>query len=198
MIALIVNRIKTTEEEEFLSIYGALFEEFNFNGLSSCYFYLLFAVRRYSIIVAILFFSNGLFQIFVSFIFSMIVIIIQASLYLLFVSPFKDKINQTSLVLNEALTAAFYGYFLFQSLKLIGNDSTTQGDNCIKIIEVALGINCVFGVISGVYNVFQVVKNFRKRKIVPINNNFVTKINYNDTKAADNNLETKKMKENFK
>ena len=198
MIALIVKRIKTTEAEEFLSKYGALFEQFNFKGLSSCYFYLIFAVRRYSIIAAILFFSNPLFQILISFIFSIIVIVNQTCLYLLFVSPFKDKINQTSLVFNEALTAAFYGYFLFQSLKLIGNDSTTQGDNCIKIIDVALGINCVFGVISGVYNVFQVVKNFRKRKIVPINNNFVTKINYNDTKAADNNLETKKMKENFK
>ena len=191
MIALIVKRIKTTEAEEFLSKYGALFEQFNFKGLSSCYFYLIFAVRRYSIIAAILFFSNPLFQILISFIFSIIVIVNQTCLYLLFVSPFKDKINQTSLIFNEALTGAFYAYFALQSLMFIAYDSNTQGDNCIKIIEIALGINCVFGVISGIYNVYQIVQKYRKRKVVSINNNCVIQTYNNSIKASNNNLETK-------
>ena len=95
LMALIAKRVKITEKEEenFLSNYGALFEEFKYNGLSSCYFYLIFIIRRYAIIAAILFFTTPLFKLLVSFVFSIIVKFIQTSLYLIFVSLCKDKIN---------------------------------------------------------------------------------------------------------
>ena len=191
LIVLIARRVKTTEEEIFLANYGTLFEEFEFNGLSSCYFYLIFVIRRYSTIAAVLFFSSPLFKILISFLFSLIVIVTQTSLYLLFVNPCKDKINQVYLILNEALTAVFYGYLVLQLLEIIYYDSTTQGEICIKVIEVALGLNCVFGLISGFWNAYQFFKNCRKRKIVPFNNfNTQSTINYyeNSNKNLDTNL----------
>ena len=166
--------MKTTQEQEkkFLENYGTLFEEFNFTGLSSCYFYLIFIARRYALIASILFFSTPLFKILVSFVFSIIVFIIQTSLYLLCVNPCKDKINQIYLILNETLTGVFYGYITLQFLGIIEYDKVTQGDMCIKMIQLALGLNCLFGLIGGFYNVFQFFKNRNKRKVVPINKNF--------------------------
>ena len=157
LMALIAKRVKITEKEEenFLSNYGALFEEFKYNGLSSCYFYLIFIIRRYAIIAAILFFTTPLFKLLVSFVFSIIVKFIQTSLYLIFVSLCKDKINQIYLILNEALTAIFYGYVGLQFLNVVDYDQSTQGYNCIKMIEVSLGLNCVFGLISGFYNAYR-------------------------------------------
>ena len=76
------------------------------------------------------------------------------------------------MILNEALTAFFYGYIGLQYLDIINYDKTTQGMNCIKIIGVALGLNAVFGLISGFYNVYQFVKRSMKRKVVPLQNNF--------------------------
>jgi hypothetical protein len=137
--------VKTAQEQEehFLANYGTLFEEFNFTGLSSCYFYLIFIARRYALIASILFFSTPLFKILVSFVFSIIVFIIQTSLYLLCVNPCKDKINQIYLILNEALTGVFYGYIAFQFLGIIEYDKVTQGDMSIKMIQLALGLNCL-------------------------------------------------------
>ena len=174
LIVLRVKRVKTAQEQEehFLANYGTLFEEFNFTGLSSCYFYLIFIARRYALIASILFFSTPLFKILVSFVFSIIVFIIQTSLYLFFVNPCKDKINQIYLILNEALTGVFYGYIAFQFLGIIEYDKVTQGDMSIKMIQLALGLNCLFGLIGGFYNVFQFFKNRNKRKVVPINKNF--------------------------
>ena len=173
LVTLIAKRVKTTKEEEknFLANYGTLFEEFNFTGLSSCYFYLIFITRRYALIASILFFSTPLFKILVSFVFSIIVFVIQTSLYFLCVNPCKDKINQIYLILNEALTSVFYAYIAFQFLGIIENDEVSQGDKCIKMIQVALGLNCMFGLISGFYNVFQFFQNCDKRKVIPINKN---------------------------
>ena len=160
LIVLIVKRVKTAQEQEehFLANYGTLFEEFNFTGLSSCYFYLIFIARRYALIASILFFSTPLFKILVSFVFSIIVFIIQTSLFLLFVNPCKNKINQIYLILNQALTGVYYGYIAFQFLGIIEYDKVTQGYMCIIMIQVALGLNCLFGLICGFYNVFQFLK----------------------------------------
>ena len=187
LMALIAKRVKITEKEEenFLSNYGALFEEFKYNGLSSCYFYLIFIIRRYAIIAAILFFTTPLFKLLVSFVFSIIVKFIQTSLYLIFVSLCKDKINQIYLILNEALTAIFYGYVGLQFLKVVDYDQSTQGYNCIKMIEVSLGLNCVFGLISGFYNAYRYFVNRRKSKIVPKINDFFGQNNL-DTKVSAN------------
>ena len=173
LIGLIAKRVKTTEEN-FLSKFGALFEEFNYSGLSSCYFYLIFTIRRYSIVAAILFFSSPLLKIVISFLFSLIVIFSQTCLYIFFVKPYKNKINQTYMILNEALTAAFYGYVGLQFLKIISYDKATQGMNSIKIIGVTLGVNAGFGLMSGLYYVYQFVKKYMKRKIVPLENNFTS------------------------
>ena len=179
LIALIAKRVKITQEKEknFLANYGTLFEEFTFTGLSSCYFYLIFIARRYALIASILFFSTPLFKILVSFVFSIIVFVIQTSLYLIFVNPCKDKINQTYLILNEALTGVFYGYIAFQILGIVEYDEVSQGDKCIKMIQAALGLNCLFGLISGFYNVFQFFKNLNKRKVVPMTKNLFWETN---------------------
>ena len=76
------------------------------------------------------------------------------------------------MILNQALTGVYYGYIAFQFLGIIEYDKVTQGYICIIMIQVALGLNCLFGLISGFYNVFQFFKNRNKRKVVPINKNF--------------------------
>ena len=76
------------------------------------------------------------------------------------------------MILNEALTAVYYGYVGLQFLGLIYYKEATQGMNCIKIIMVALGLNGVFGLISGIYNVYQFIKKHMKRKTVPLQNAF--------------------------
>ena len=107
---MIVKRVKITTDqgqEKFLSSFGTLFQEFNYKGLSSCYFYLIFVMRRYAIVAATLFFSSALFKILVAVSFSLLVKFIQACFYLMFVEPFKDKMNQKYLILNELLTVAY-------------------------------------------------------------------------------------------
>ena len=195
MVYLISKRIKITEEIEekrFLSVFGSLFEEFEYKGLSSCYFYLIFGIRRYAMVAAILFFSSYLFKILVAFVLSMIVTFIQAVLYLVFVKPFKDKINQVYLILNETITVTFWGYIALQNLRIIEYDRLGQGLNCIKIISLALGVNILFGLMSGTYSAYQFVKKLINRQVVPINNNFTIQASYYDTESSSNPLDTKK------
>ena len=166
LIKLISKRmkIKECEEEVFLSNFGTFFEEFRYAGLSSCLFYVIFVMRRYAMVASVLFFANPMFKIFVAAIFSMIVRATQVSLYLFLVHPMKNKINQVYVVLNEALTVSYYSYVGLQYLNLIEYNKSTQGSNCIKMIVVALAMNGVFGMLSGVYNVISYFINRRKQR----------------------------------
>ena len=157
-------KIKECEEEVFLSNFGTFFEEFRYAGLSSCLFYVTFVMRRYAMVASVLFFANPMFKIFVAAIFSMIVRATQVSLYLFLVHPMKNKINQVYVVLNEALTVSYYSYVGLQYLNLIEYNKSTQGSNCIKMIVVALAMNGVFGMLSGVYNVISYFINRRKQR----------------------------------
>ena len=191
---MIVKRVKITTDqgqEKFLSSFGTLFQEFNYKGLSSCYFYLIFVMRRYAIVAATLFFSSALFKILVAVSFSLLVKFIQACFYLMFVEPFKDKMNQKYLILNELLTVAYWGYIALQNLMIIEYDRATQGSNCIKIIAVALGLNILFDMMIEIYVIYRYIKIFVRRKINPVNNNANPLTNFNDSKSPNTQIETK-------
>ena len=81
------------------------------------------------------------------------------------------------MILNETLTGVFYGYITLQFLGIIEYDKVTQGDMCIKMIQLALGLNCLFGLIGGFYNVFQFFKNLNTRKVVPMTKNLFWETN---------------------
>ena len=167
MLLLIKKRIRINQEEKelFLSNFGTIFEEFEYSGLSSCYFYLIFVIRRYGLVASILFFKSPIFKILISAVFSLFVTFIQVNFYVLVVHPFKDKINQFYILLNEFLTCIYFSYIGLQYLQIIEYDRKTQGTNCMIIITVALGLNCLFGVIGGFYNCYYRISN---RKIAPV------------------------------
>ena len=162
------TRINQEEKELFLNHFGTIFEEFEYSGLSTCYFYLIFVIRRYGMVASILFFDGPLFKLLVSAVFSIIVTFIQVSFYVLVVHPFKDKINQFYILLNESLTCIYFSYIGLQYMGILEYDRTTQGSNCIKIIAVALGLNCLFALIGGFYDCFYRIKNRKHHKTVQV------------------------------
>ena len=170
MLLLIKKRIRVNQEEKelFLSNFGTIFEEFEYSGLSSCYFYLIFVIRRYGLVASILFFKSPIFKLLISAVFSLFVIFIQVSFYVLVVHPFKDKINQFYILLNEFLTCIYFSYIGLQYLQIIEYDRKTQGTNCMIIITVALGLNCLFGLLGGFYNCYTKISIRKHHKIVPV------------------------------
>ena len=192
MLLLIKKRIRVNQEEKelFLSNFGTIFEEFEYSGLSSCYFYLIFVIRRYGLVASILFFKSPIFKILISAVFSLFVTFIQVNFYVLVVHPFKDKINQFYILLNESLTWIYFCYIGLQYIKIIEYDRTTQGSNCITIIAVALGLNCLFALIGGFYDCFYRLKN---RKIVPIQSPSDLKTE-SDTKESQRSVKNTKQK----
>ena len=77
-------------------------------------------------------------------------------------------------------------------MRIIEYDRLGQGLNCIKIISLALGVNILFGLMSGTYSAYQFVKKLINRQVVPINNNFTIQASYYDTESSSNPLDTKK------
>ena len=94
------------------------------------------------------------------------------------------------MILNEALTAVYYGYVGLQFLAIIYYNEATQGMNCMKIIGVALGLNAVFGLMSGFYNVYQFIKRHIKSKTVPLKNYFASQkvLETNESSSSPNPL----------
>jgi hypothetical protein len=73
------KRTKITEEaqiKEFTTLYSSFFEEFKEIGLSQWLFYLLFILRRLALNLSYLFIASGVFQMSISLMFSLTVIVI--------------------------------------------------------------------------------------------------------------------------
>jgi hypothetical protein len=81
-------------------------------------------------------------------------------MYIVAAHPFKNKINQLYMLLNEILTLIFYLYLGAQYYFMSGIDQKIQGMNCIFIVGTALGLNAFFGLLSGFYSCHQ---RFRKK-----------------------------------
>ena len=72
---LIIKRSKLQSEEleNFLNAFGTFFKEFKKDGASSWLFYLIFVVRRFSLIVLIMFVNTPIIQISLSITFTLFV-----------------------------------------------------------------------------------------------------------------------------
>ena len=62
--------LNSTEIENFIKQFGTFFEEFKSNGISSWMFYVLFVIRRYVIVLLILFIDDVVLQLVLSGVFS--------------------------------------------------------------------------------------------------------------------------------
>ena len=174
LVNLIITRINLKdpiEIEEFNQQFGVFFEEFEYNGLSTCYFYLIFMARRYALVILVLILPYPVLQIMISFIFSISVIFIQLVIYLYVTKPFIDKTNGFYIMINEILTSIFYLLIGLEYYSGYNMNSSVKGQFSMLIVILALGINILISMITISLKIWNVIKSrWRQRntqKILP-------------------------------
>ena len=147
--------------------YGTFFEEFKKENKSYWLFYVVFALRRYSIAICIHFISNPITQLSFSTAFTLSVIYKQIAAYILEVQPFTSRLTNFYMACNEILTISFFILLFLPNIHAINLSVYDASYNCIKIVIVALGMNIIYGLIKAILNVIQCFQN-RKRKILAV------------------------------
>jgi hypothetical protein len=147
--------------EVFLQLYGTFFEEFRYEGLSSCLFYIIFITRRYTIGFIIMFIPHPTLQLSLSAVFSISVIFKKVAIYLYATKIYINRLQGSYIIINELLTFAFYSIISLSFILDLSISNKTLSFVCIMIVTISLGINIIIsigqtGII--VYNYFKRIK----------------------------------------
>ena len=179
------NSIKDPyEKEKFLKKYSTFFDEFKEEGLSSWIFYLIFVVRRLSLVMIILFVSNPVLQLALSVSFTLIVRFMQIPVYLFETAAHKDRISGLYIALNEILTCIYYIIISLPYISSLNYSRQRIATYCIEIIITALILNMLSSALITIENIRNWLRRRReslKSKVLPISSNedlFETNMNY--------------------
>ena len=170
---LIIKRSKLQSEalEKFLKAFGTFFEEFKQDGKSCWLFYLIFVVRRFSLIILIMFVNNPIIQISLSITFTLFVRSMQIPMYLLETRAFIEITTGTYIIANELLTCIYYVIIAIPLVSTTELSSTRASYICIEITLAALVLNILSNLILSVKNVKNWIKKRRdkaKNRVVPL------------------------------
>ena len=165
--------LKSEDIESFDKMYGTFFYEF-LDGHNQSYYYLIFVLRRLSIVLLVFFVEIAVLQLIFSAIFSLIVRYRQVVIYLIMMRPFKEKLIEIYTLLNEMMTLAFYIFLLLPYVSDLVFNKHTVTMNCIFIILGALVLNFAFAIFLGFSKILSWVRSKRQVK--------------DDLKAGNNNV----------
>ena len=150
------SNISELDKESFLERFETFFAEFKEEGTSSWLFYLIFVIRRFSIVCIIFLIETPVIQMTLSFSFTLMVIFTQIPAYLLTQKPFLEGVTSWYIVLNELLTCVFYSVLSLGYISPIQLSAEETSSMSIKIILTALCLN-IFS------NLVLTYKNLSKR-----------------------------------
>ena len=150
LVNLVIKRSKcgTIELNDFLKHFGTFFEEFQQEGTSCWLFYVLFVLRRFSMVILILFVKEPILQVSLSFALSISVNITQIIIYLLTRRPFIEGISGLSILFNEIITSAFFVVLTMPYLPPAKMNTARVTSLCIELILVTLIANISLNLIS--------------------------------------------------
>ena len=167
MFYLIRKRQKVIGKEEieiFNKTYGTFFEEFKDDDLSKWLFYILFIFRRIAMIISIYFLNDAILQFTIYFCFSLSVILIQVSIYVIIVRPFKDSSQNYYQFLNEMTISTVAMSMIAQLIPDTKISWETTSDLCINLIICSWLLNIGFTFGGVVYKIFEKIKAFIKKR----------------------------------
>ncbi|OMJ94770.1 hypothetical protein SteCoe_1949 [Stentor coeruleus] len=150
-IYLINKRAKLTNEEEikiFLLKYGTIFEEFTYNDCTCYFFYIIFIIRRFALVITILFISSKTFQITISMCFTLLI-----PFYLIITHAYKIYLTNIFTILNEFLIFVYYFAVSLSSTLGTRNDKSLNSAVAIQIIIASIALNLL-------YNIAMTIRNF--------------------------------------
>lgn len=171
---LLKKRRKLQDEEEikkFLGKFGTFFEEFKKGKLRYWLFYLIYILRRVTLLICYQFISNPQAQLTFSLIFSLIVRLIQVIGYVFITKNFKEFIYNIYHTLNELVIAVYCCVLLAGSKDSL--QSEDLADACIKLIITAWALNLACSLINTVMSlVIKIKKCLAKRKKTEVENKY--------------------------
>ena len=166
MLYLIRKRQKVIEKEEietFNKNYGTFFEEFKDDDLSKWLFYILFIFRRIAMIISIYFLNDAILQLSIYLCFSLSVKLIQVSIYVIIVKPFKDSSQNYYQFLNEMIISAVAVSMIAQLIPNTNISLESTSDLCINLVISTWVLNIAFTCGGVVYQIFKKIKAFIKK-----------------------------------
>ena len=187
LLYVIIKRksiIDLDEKENFLKKYATFFDEFKDDGISSWMFYLIFVIRRLSLVMIILFVSNPVLQLALSVSFTLIVRFMQIPFYLFQTGAYKETISGVYIALNEVLTCIYYIVISLPFVASVNFSKQRLATYCIEIILAALILNILSSVLITIKNIRNWLRKRRenkKNKVLPIHikeDAVITSINY--------------------
>ena len=158
-------------------------------GASCWLFYLIFVVRRFSIIVLIMFVKDPIIQISLSITFTLFVRNMQIPMYLVATGAFIERITGSYIIANELLTCIYYAIIAFPLFSTTKLSSTRASYMCIEIILVALVLNLFSNIMLSVKKCKNWIKarmDKAKNKVMPSTSSEYNITTYIEHEKADN------------
>lgn len=156
-------------KDEFKSLYGTLFYEFNSDeNMATSYYYTFFFTRRllYSIILFSLL-SYPIFQMTTCIILSLAVIHIQNFFYLLECKPFSEPILNYSNMFSELGICIFFFIYSFLLFDL-SNNERAEVDSVLKYtINIIMGIQMLASLAIFTKTIYKKIKQKNKVQVIP-------------------------------
>ena len=187
LLYVIVKRnsiIDPDEKEKFLKKYATFFDEFKDEGISSWMFYLIFVIRRLSIVMIILFVTNPVLQLALSVSFTLIVRFMQIPAYLFATGAYKETISGIYIALNEILTCIYYFVIALPFVANLNFSKEKLATYCIEIVLTALILNVLSSALITIKNIRNWLRKRREiknNKVLPTHHKeciSATSINY--------------------
>ncbi|OMJ81862.1 hypothetical protein SteCoe_17561 [Stentor coeruleus] len=144
---------------DFEKKFSTFFEEFKNTGLEMWMFYILYILRRSSLVLSYLFIKDEKLQLAICITFSLSV-----PLYIISFRSFKNIEQNISNFCGEITIAGFYTFILLDELKDDGIMNENNANICIEFIIAAWAMNIFFSSFRTILNIINKIRDCRNKK----------------------------------